>query len=73
MYSRYAEPYREITEKKKHISVVYKSVFRIRIRVQLDQYHLAGLGSGSTEENVDPDPGGKKIVINSHKEITYFV
>ena len=38
-------------------------MFRIRIRSV--PYHLAG--SGSTSGNVDPDPGSKKIVINSHK------
>ena len=34
------------------------AVFRIRIRIRLDPYHLAG--SGSTSGNVDLDPGSKK-------------
>ena len=38
------------------------AVFR---RIRSGPCHSAG--SGSTSGNVDPDPGAKKIVINSHK------
>ena len=38
----------------------FRLVFRIRIRIRSDPYHLAGFGSGSSSENIDLDPGTKK-------------
>ena len=41
------------------IEVPFLAVFRIRIRIRSDPYHLAGSGSGSVSGNVDLDPGTK--------------
>jgi len=43
----------------------YKSVFRIRIRIRFDQFHLAG--SGSTSGNVYTDPSSKNKTVIKHK------
>ena len=60
----YTSSFEEIPENgsiaDKMIQEYKKTVFRIRMRIRLDPYHLVGSGSGSVSGSVDMDPGSAK-------------